>query len=570
MTDRIRSQPLLARGLNRVLPFLRVHARVLLLPLVLLIAVDGLVQSLWLGEPPGRELQSLAVAFPALLLLSIAALSIGATWLRVALTLLMLCVNYAQYAFWAFYGRFLGASELHLAAANSSHELLASIALYFSGPALFAALAMTAAYAFLIFRRGPPGASKRRAALAVIALAAWCVVVDTAMPSQRLYSPVPAFATTNVRWVIEHLRADREVRPGRRDAPEPSGTPADFDVIYIIGESIRADRLKPGAYGRDVAPLLHSLTLPHVSFSNVTSHGDCTGRSVPMLMVQPAQPLNVDLYRRPTLFGYARKAGYHTAFINSNENEWREFVDGNIDVLYRNVDPAGGQDNWTFRTDTAMLPVIAGLANAPGRQFIVVETYTSHWPYGDRYEGCPDCRVYRPDLVRRSVPFAATYRAKITNSYDNAIVYFDRFVAKTLGLLRKPTLVVLTSDHGESLGEENRWGHCSAGIEQMLVPLMLIATDENVARAVGFGELAQKADVPLSHANVLPMLLKVFGYDLGKLEFPYAPDVGSVPVAGNAERRVLVSEYGSGEQSVSFSLVDPQRGVTRAETVPLR
>jgi len=239
-------------------------------------------------------------------------------------------------------------------------------------------------------------------------------------------------------------------------------------------------------------------------------------------------------------------------------------------VLYRNVDPAGGQDNWTFRTDMAMLPVIAGLANAPGRQFIVVETYTSHWPYGDRYESCPDCRVYRPDLVGRSVPFAAAYRAKITNSYDNAIVYFDRFVAKTLGLLRKPTLIVLTSDHGESLGEENRWGHCSAGIEQMLVPLMLIATDENVARAVGFGALAQKADLPLSHANILPMLLKVFGYDLGELEFPYAPDVGSVPVAGHAERRVLVSEYGSGEQSVSFSLVDPRRAVTRAETVPLR
>jgi glucan phosphoethanolaminetransferase (alkaline phosphatase superfamily) len=286
-----------------------------------------------------------------------------------------------------------------------------------------------------------------------------------------------------------------------------------------------------------------------------------------MLMVQPAQPLNVDLYRRPTLFGYAKKAGYHTSFVNSNENEWREFVDDNIDVLYRNVDAAGGEDHWTFRTDAEMLPVIAGIANAPGRQFIVIETYTSHWPYGDRYASCPECRVYRPDLVGKAVPFASIHRAKITNSYDNAIVYFDRFVSKTLALLRKPTLIVLTSDHGESLGEQNRWGHCSAGIEQMLVPIMLIATDENVARAAGFGELAQKADVPVSHANILPTLLKLFGYDLARLEFPYAPDLASVTGATRSERRVLVSEYGAGAQTVSFGFVSPERAFTRVETV---
>ena len=558
---------MLSRYVNRAALYLRAHARIMLVPLAVLLATDTLVQALWLNQPPGRALQGLAVAFPALVLLSIVAVSIGAWWIRIALAFLVLCVNYAQYAFWAFYGRFLGASELRLAAANSSHEFVSSLVLYFSGPALAAALATTAAYAFVIFRRAPFATSRRRAVIAVLALAAWCVLVDTAMPSQRLYSPVPAFATTNVRWIMDHLRAEQDVRPGRRAAPAPSGAAAEFDVLYIIGESIRADRLQPHAYGRDVAPLLHALKLPHVAFSNVTSAGDCTGRSVPMLMVQPAQPINVDLYRRPTLFGYAKQAGYRTAFINSNENDWREFVDDNIDTLYRNVDPAGGDDHWAFRTDDEMLPVIDRIASAPGRHFTVVETYTSHWPYGDRYESCPECRVYRPDLVRKAVPFASIHRAKITNSYDNAIVYFDRFVAKTIALLRKPTLIVLTSDHGESLGEENRWGHCSSGIEQMLVPLMLIATDGNVARAAGFDELAQKADVPISHANILPTLLTLFGYDVARLEFPYAPGLGSVTVADRAERRVLVSEYGAGTQTVSFGYVSPQRTATRIETV---
>jgi glucan phosphoethanolaminetransferase (alkaline phosphatase superfamily) len=343
----------------------------------------------------------------------------------------------------------------------------------------------------------------------------------------------------------------------------PTRTAADFDVLYLIGESIRADRLRPHAYARNVAPHLHSLTLPHVTFNNVSSHGDCTGRSVPMLMVAPEPPLHVDLYRRPTLFAYARKAGFHTAFVNSNENDWHEFVDANIELLYRNIDAAGGEDHWTFRTDDDMLPIISRIANAPGRQFLVIETYTSHWPYGDRYEGCPACRVYRPDLVRKPVPFAEAYRTQITNSYDNAIVYFDQFVAKTLALLRKPTLVVLTSDHGESLGEEHRWGHCSAGIEQMLVPFMLIATDEDVARAAGFAVLAGKSEVPISHSNIFPTLLGIFGYDVGALGFRYARDLASLPAAGETDRQVLVSEIGSGLEPVSFGFVNASRAVAR-------
>ena len=570
MTDRTPTRLRLDRYTNVVLRYLRIHGRAVLVPLVLLLATEGLVESVWLRTPPGQELQNLVVSLPPLLLLILATISLGAIWLRLALTFLLLCVNYAQYAFLAFYGRFLGAGELRLAGANSRHELLASVVMYFSGPALLASLAITAAYTVAMFRRSTLAASRRRGAVALLALVAWCVLVDTAMPGQWTYSPVPAFAATGVRLGLEQLHAAQQPLPDRREAPEPAGAAAEFDVIYLIGESIRADRLQPNAYRRDVAPFLHSLKLPHVTFNNVVSHGDCTGRSVPRLMVEPAAPLHLDLYRRPTLFAYARKAGYHTAFINSNENAWREFVDDNIDTVYRNVDQAGGDDQWTFRTDADMLPVIAGIANAPARQFLVIETYTSHWPYGDRYASCPECRVYRPDLVRQPAPFSSAYRSKITNSYDNAIVYFDKFVSRTLGLLKKPTLIVLTSDHGESLGEDNRWGHCSAGIEQMLVPFMLIATDESVARAVGFNGLAEKADYPISHANIFATLLKVFGYDVGTLEFRYAPGLDSLKPGDETDRKVLVSEVGSGAQTVTFAFVDTHRALTHLEAAPPR
>ena len=552
---------------RRALPALRRHARALGLPVGLLLATEGLIQTLWLGQPPGRVLQEALVTLPALVLLVVAVRNLRWLPLRVLAAGLLFGVNYAQYAFFSFYGRFLGTNELRLAAANPTHELLASIVAYFSGPACLAALATTAAYAFPLFGRNAAEGSPRRAAASLLALLGWCLVVDTALPGRPIHSPALALAATNVSLRLERVREQGTPRPARRAASTPPGHAADFDVLYLVGESLRADRFRPGAYARNVAPYLRSLKLPHVAFTNVVSHGDCTGRSVPLLMVEPSQPAYPDIFRRPTLFSYAKQSGYHTAFVNGNENDWAEFVDENIDALHRNVEVAGSE-RWTFNSDADMLPVISAIANAPERQFLVVETYTGHWPYSDRYETCPECRVYRPDLAGEAAPFSQAYRAKITNSYDNAILYFDRFVARMIGALKKPTLVVITSDHGESLGEGNMWGHCSAAIEQMLVPFMLIATDENVARAVGFKELAAKADLPVSHANIFPTLLKIFGYDLNRLDFPYATDLGSLTATGETARKVLVSEIGAGAQAESFGIVDARRGLARWESIP--
>ncbi len=553
---------------RRTVEYLHGHTRAVLVPLGVLFVTERLVQYLWLGQPLNHALQDSAFAVPMLILVSVAVGNIGAMALRVAATALLLGVNYAQYTFLAFYGRFIGPGELRLAASNPTHELLASLGLNFSAPACLATLAATGAYAVIVFRGHRVTPSYRRLGASLLALLGWCLLVDNATPRQTIYSPVLSLAATDVRLGVELMRESSATHPTRLSAPPPARAAADFDVLYVLGESIRADRLGANAYAREVAPDLHSLKLPHIVFNNVVSHGDCTGRSVPLLMVEPTAPLYLDLYRRPTLFSYAKRAGYRTAFVNANDNDWKEFVDDNIDLLRRNAAPGAGSDRWVFRNDAEMLPVISAIANAPNRQFLVVETYAAHWPYADRYASCPQCRVYRPDLSSGTLPFAAVNRAKITNSYDNAVLYYDRFVSKLIGALKKPTLIVLTSDHGESLGEGDRWGHCSAAVAQMLVPFMLIATDESVSRAVGFGDMARKVDYPLSHANIFPTLLRILGYETTALEYRYAADLSTVSPTDEPARKVLVSEIGSGAQPASFGVVDANRAIVRWETVP--
>ena len=557
----------LARAIGRALPQLRRNIQWLLPLMGVLFVLEAALATLWLRQPPDAVLRAGLAALPGLILLGVALINLRGIATRVAALALLFWANYAQYTFASFFRRFLGTSELQLAAANSVPELIASIGLYFSWMALLAALATTSVYAVATFRRPATETSRLRAAAALVALLAWALLIDDAAVRLPLGAPSLAFVAKEVRWIVELVREREAVHPQRHAAPHPPGPAEDFDVIYLVGESLRADRFAAGAYRRNVAPYLLSVPLPHVAFSNVTSHGDCTGRSVPYLMLAPARPLHLNLYRNPSLFSYAHQAGYRTSFIYANENDWDEFVDDNIEIVRRNAELAPGSDRWTFDNDAAMMETIADIANAPGRQFLVIETYTSHWPYGDRYESCPQCRVFRPDIPHGPAPFSNRLRPKIVNSYDNAIIYFDRFVARLIGALHKPTLIVFTSDHGESLGESGAWGHCSAAIEQMFVPLIFIASDARVARAAGFERLAQVADVPVSHANVFPTLLKYFGYDASVLEFSYPASLDALEHRGETDRAVLTSEIGTGAEPVSFAHIDGARVITRWEEI---
>ena len=557
----------LARAFNHALSQLRHNIRWLLPFIGVLLALELALATLWLRQPPEAVLRAGVAALPGLILLGVALINLRGVATRLAALALLFWANYAQYVFASFYGRFLSTNELHLVAENSVHELLVSIGLYFSGMALLAALATTAVYVVATFRRPAAEVSRPRAAAALAALLGWAHLIDDAAVREPLGAPSLAMAATQVHWIVERVRARQAVHPHRSLAPRPQRPVEDFDVLYLVGESLRADRFVAGAYRRNVTPYLRSLTLPYVAFSNVTSHGDCTGRSMPYLMVAPAQPLHLNLYRNPSLFSYARQAGYRTSFLYANENDWQEFVDDNIQIVRRSTELAPGSDRWTFDNDAAMLGAIADTANAPGRQFLVVETYTSHWPYGDRYQSCPQCRVFRPDIPHGTAPFSNKFRPRIINSYDNAIIYFDRFVARLIGALHKPTLIVFTSDHGESLGESGMWGHCSGAIEQMLVPLVFIATDAGVARGAGFERLARVADAPISQANLFPTLLKYFGYDPGELEFPYAAALDALDPGGEADRAVLTSEIGTGTERVSFAHIDGARSIKRREQI---
>lgn len=86
-------------------------------------------------------------------------------------------------------------------------------------------------------------------------------------------------------------------------------------------------------------------------------------------------------------------------------------------------------------------------------------------------------------------PLPAALAALPSDLYDSAIAYVDDLLGPFLRRLSAPpfdrdTIVVITSDHGESLGEGGRFSHASLALETLLVPLIVVLPGETSARDI--------------------------------------------------------------------------------------
>jgi len=146
---------------------------------------------------------------------------------------------------------------------------------------------------------------------------------------------------------------------------------------------------------------------------------------------------------------------------------------------------------------------------------IVLHTLGNHGPaYYQRY----------PDKFKKFIPTCDTAKLEtcskeqIVNTYDNAILYTDYFLSKTIDILKEikthKTALIYISDHGESLGEKNLYLHgvpyYIAPQEQTHVPF-IIWFSENFKKDINMKCLTDKINLKLSHDNLPHTLLGIFG-----------------------------------------------------------
>jgi arylsulfatase A-like enzyme/Flp pilus assembly protein TadD len=296
----------------------------------------------------------------------------------------------------------------------------------------------------------------------------------------------------------------------------PGGSQADLrpverqNVLLVTIDTLRADAL--GSYGGPAStPALDRLAAEGVRFDFAHAHAVLTLPSHASILtgeypVQHGVRENSG-YRLPpdarTIATMLKRAGYATAaFVAAFPLHSRFGLNAGFDVYDERFGDGFGPVDLSMpeRPASAVVPLardwIAGrtagaAANRQASQpwFVWVHVFDPHAPY------------------RPPPPFDAEYAGK---PYYGEVAATDAALAPLLEDVRnsaRPTLVIVTSDHGEGLGDHGEEAHGIFAYESTLrVPLIIanLVGPGAASRPAGPGEVSR---VAARHVDILPTIL---------------------------------------------------------------
>ncbi|MFC6203238.1 phosphoethanolamine transferase [Psychrobacter urativorans] len=286
-------------------------------------------------------------------------------------------------------------------------------------------------------------------------------------------------------------------------------------MVFVVGETVRADHVGLNGYQRDTMPLLASQTDIY-SFKDAASCGTSTAYSV------------------PCMFSYANREDYDPDTADYNENVLDTLSKQGVNVIWRdnNSSSKGVADRVTFEDyktaeknpdcdiecrDIGMLDGFDKLVKSaakPQDTLILLHQMGNHGPaYYQRYP--KQFEYYKPVCMTNEL--SKCDDQSVINGYDNAIRYTDYFLNSIIDTLKPyqqdyQVVMVYISDHGESLGENNIYLHGMpyniAPEAQKKVPVIVWSPKNN---SIDASRLANMTSQPVSHDFITPTLLNFFG-----------------------------------------------------------
>ncbi|WP_079691814.1 phosphoethanolamine transferase [Psychrobacter sp. DAB_AL43B] len=335
-------------------------------------------------------------------------------------------------------------------------------------------------------------------------------------------TPVYSVIKLGTDYVDELRRPDTlllHATDAKRTAPVGSTTKPKL-MVFVVGETVRADHIGLNGYKRDTMPLLASQ--PDIySFKNATSCGTSTAYSV------------------PCMFSYANRENYDVDTAEYNENVLDTLNKQGVNIIWRdnNSSSKGVADRVTvedYKTpevnpncdiecrdigmlngfDTLVKPD-TGVKSAVKQQdtLILLHQMGNHGPaYYKRYP--KEFEEYKPVCMTNEL--SKCDDQSVINGYDNAIRYTDYFLNAVIDTLKPyeqdyDVVMVYISDHGESLGENNVYLHglpySIAPNAQKQVPVIIWSPSSN---SIDNNSLSSMIKQPVSHDFITPTLLSFF------------------------------------------------------------
>ena len=292
---------------------------------------------------------------------------------------------------------------------------------------------------------------------------------------------------------------------------QPFSQQATKKIVMLVDESLRPDYLDPANITGET-PEFARLAPKFINFGPAASSGICSSYSNAMLRYGASRAeLGSSINVVPTLWQYAKKAGYRTVFIDaqarniSSAGRLQNFMTidetKSIDKIYR-IDVGASE------ADEALLDVLSEELKSGQRVFIYANKQGVHFPYDHDYPA--SAARYHPTITEAGANTLQSNNA----SYKNAVLWnVDRFFGrmfKETDLTN--TTLVYTSDHGQSLDPKSLT-HCAtenALPEMALVPLYVYTDDKAQREKLQRG--AEKSRDHATHFQIAASVLNWMGY----------------------------------------------------------
>lgn len=278
-------------------------------------------------------------------------------------------------------------------------------------------------------------------------------------------------------------------------------------LVLVIGETARSMNFQLNGYAKNTNPYTASQGV--VSFQHVSACGTATRVSVPCLFSSFSRATFIDFVaaHQDNLLDILTRVGMRSIWVENNETGGCQGVCNRIETV-----------KFEALDEVVIGQLVQQMEKKQGKDSVIVlHLNGSHGPnYHVKYPRkfarfLPDCKKDELRLCDRDA---------LLNAYDNTILYTDYVVAQLIDVLKKEqnnwsSVLIYTSDHGESMGEHGLYGHCApyaiAPREQTQVPLIVWMSDTFTAeKNISSNCLNNKAQHnDFSHDNIFHSVLGV-------------------------------------------------------------
>lgn len=349
--------------------------------------------------------------------------------------------------------------------------------------------------------------------------------------------------------------------------PAPVGTVEDIEtladrddvnILFVLVDTLRADRMSMYGYERETTPFLSKLAQTSVRFDRHIAQSSWTKSSMASIW-SGLSPLRVGV----TKFNHVVPQGAHLpAEILADEgfmtvglyrNGWVHGYFGFDQGFKKYFRPMGSRKN---RVVQSMRPNDLGQGNdenviEEAIEFLRINGKTSRWFL---YLHLMDLHEYIYDAE------SAKFGTSASDLYDNSILRTDWLISTIYDYLRRAglvekTIIVILADHGEAFGERGFEGHAREVLPETTETPLLIA----LPFALVPGPVVKSMT---SNVDVWPTLLDLLGL----------PGLGDVDGQSRVPE-ILAASGGHVDETVEESIptiayLDENWGQTHADVRP--